>query len=129
MCFVSSFVTTSDPFQNDSWHQAEKKKNMTLSEVFYIVKNTVVTKPNESLHTGAISWLEHGSCVCKGHNPLTDARGLSSLTDAQPYSNYCIKLPRCVIYYDNRKFTKTTSQRVIMTVEGFVINNASSVTG
>ena len=35
------------------------------------------------MHTGAISKLEYGSCVCTGDNPLADARGLSSRTDAQ----------------------------------------------
>ena len=35
------------------------------------------------IRTGAISYLEYGSCVCTGDNPLADARGLSSRTDAQ----------------------------------------------
>ena len=35
------------------------------------------------MHTGVISKLEYGSCVCTGDNPLADARGLSSRTDAQ----------------------------------------------
>ena len=35
------------------------------------------------IHTGAISYLEYGSCVCTGDNPLAEARGLSSHTDAQ----------------------------------------------
>ena len=35
------------------------------------------------MHTGAISKLEYGSCVCTGDNQLADARGLSSRTDAQ----------------------------------------------
>ena len=35
------------------------------------------------MHTGAISKLEYGSCVCTGDNPLADARGLFSRTDAQ----------------------------------------------
>ena len=35
------------------------------------------------MHTGAISKLEYGPSVCTGDNPLADARGLSSRTDAQ----------------------------------------------
>ena len=35
------------------------------------------------MHTGAISKLEYGSCVCMGNNPLADAHGLSSRIDAQ----------------------------------------------
>ena len=35
------------------------------------------------MHTGAISWLEYGSCICTGNNPLTDACGLSSRTDVK----------------------------------------------
>ena len=35
------------------------------------------------MHTGAKSKLDYGSCVCTGDNPLADARGLSSRTDAQ----------------------------------------------
>ena len=34
------------------------------------------------MHTGVISWLEYGSCVFIGDNPLADARALSSCTDA-----------------------------------------------
>ena len=38
------------------------------------------------MHNIAISCLVYGSCVCTGDNPLAEARGLSSRTDADPYT-------------------------------------------
>ena len=50
------------------------------------------------MHTGAISWLEHGSCVCTGDDPLANARGLSSRTDAHTILYLLRMKPKLSLY-------------------------------
>ena len=79
-------------------HSGERYRTigpLAVAHVIYIrkfnFKYLVIDKVQ--MHTGAISWLEYGSCVYTGDNPLTDARRLSSrpVQTDEPYTNYLLK--------------------------------------